>query len=80
MEPCSRITQEVEAEILGHSPLTQGKELTAANAAVAVVGKGTAFKIIEDDEIQPYIDMIDAEDAPAPEPAGDAGDDMATDA
>ena len=52
--------------------------MTAANAAVSIVGKGTAFKIIEDDEIQPYIDMIDAEDAPAPEPA--AGDDMATDA
>ena len=58
---------------------SQGNELTAANAAVAVVGKGTPFKIIEDDEIQPYIDMIDAEDAPAPEPA--SGDDaMETDA
>jgi len=52
--------------------------LTAANCAVSVVGEGTPFEVIEDAKIQPYIDMVDAEDAPAPEPA--APDDMATDA
>ena len=57
---------------------TQGNELTAANCAVAVVGEGTPFEIIEDDKIQPYIDMIDADDEPSPEPAGEAQA-MATD-
>ena len=58
---------------------TQGKDLTAANCAVSIVGEGTPFEIIENDKIQPYIDMIDAEDAPAPEPAAPEAEAMATD-
>jgi hypothetical protein len=38
------------------SSLADG-ELTAANTAVAIVGKGTAFTVLEDDNILPYIEV-----------------------
>mmetsp|Transcript_2772 Transcript_2772/g.3947 ORF Transcript_2772/g.3947 Transcript_2772/m.3947 type:complete len:259 (+) Transcript_2772:63-839(+) len=37
------------------------KELDKFNASVAVVGKDTPFKIIENDEVKPYLDAIEVE-------------------
>lgn len=38
-------------------------ELTKENTAVSVVGKGVDFTIYEDDDVQPYLDVIEAEDS-----------------
>lgn len=38
-------------------------ELTLENTAVAVVGKGTDFKIYEDDEVKPYLTMIESDES-----------------
>lgn len=38
-------------------------DLTAENTDVAVVGKGTPFKIYEDDQVKPYLAMIESDDA-----------------
>ncbi|CAM9558520.1 unnamed protein product [Heterosigma akashiwo] len=71
-----------EEELIKHalkalSGCVQGdKELSKENASVAVVGQGTAFKIIEGDEVQPFLDAIELEgDAPAAmeEEKGEAG-------
>jgi 20S proteasome subunit alpha 6 len=73
------------------SSLADG-ELTAANTAVAIVGKGTAFTVLEDDNILPYIEALKEEEptmvvepaaaeeeAAAPAPA-EGGDEAAPDA
>lgn len=41
-------------------------ELTLENTAVSIVGKGTNFTIYEDDEVKPYLDMIDADEEEQP--------------
>lgn len=48
-------------------------DLTVENTSIAIVGKDHAFKIYEDDDVKPYLDLLDSE-----EPAsGDAGEDAA---
>lgn len=39
--------------------LAQDKELTLKNTSVAIVGKNTPFKIIEDEDISPWLDRLD---------------------
>uniref|UniRef100_A0A7S1T8X3 Proteasome subunit alpha type n=1 Tax=Tetraselmis chuii TaxID=63592 RepID=A0A7S1T8X3_9CHLO len=43
-------------------------ELTAANCSIAIVGKDTAFTILEDDALQPYIAMLKEEEEDVAEP------------
>lgn len=50
-------------------------ELTLENTAVAIVGKGTNFVIYEDDEVKPYLDMIDADEEEQPAEAEPAAAD-----
>uniref|UniRef100_A0A060TCY6 Proteasome subunit alpha type n=1 Tax=Blastobotrys adeninivorans TaxID=409370 RepID=A0A060TCY6_BLAAD len=40
--------------------LAQDKELTSKNTSVAVVGLDTEFKLIEDDEVAPWLDKLDS--------------------
>ncbi|CAN6669289.1 proteasome subunit alpha type-6 [Trichomonascus vanleenenianus] len=40
--------------------LAQDKELTSKNTSVAVVGKGTTFKVIENDDIAPWLAKLDS--------------------
>mmetsp|Transcript_7110 Transcript_7110/g.18534 ORF Transcript_7110/g.18534 Transcript_7110/m.18534 type:complete len:265 (-) Transcript_7110:190-984(-) len=44
-------------------------DLTTANCSVAIVGKGTAFTILEDDGLAPYITMLKEDEEGAAEPA-----------
>jgi 20S proteasome subunit alpha 6 len=39
--------------------LAQDKELTLKNTSVAIVGKDTSFKIIEEEDIIPWLDRLD---------------------
>lgn len=58
--------------------LAQDKELTLKNTSVAVVGKDTPFKIIEDDEVAPWLDRLDSLSRSTGAPAAsttEAGDD-----
>lgn len=46
-------------------------ELSSENTAVAIVGKGTDFTIYEDDDVKPYLAMIDEDEAPADDSAAE---------
>lgn len=47
---------------------TKDTELTAENTDIAVIGKGTPFKIYEDEQVKPYLAMVDGDDAVQPDP------------
>lgn len=64
----------------------QDAELSSKNCSVAIVGKGLAFTLLEDDAVAPYVDALKEEEgAAAPEavmeeavaPAADAPDEAA---
>jgi 20S proteasome subunit alpha 6 len=59
--------------------LAQDKELTPKNTSVAVVGKDTPFKLIEEDDVAPWLERLESVSRtthaqPAAEPSGDSMD------
>lgn len=63
--------------------LAQDKELTSKNTSIAIVGKDTKFKILDDDDVRPWLDKLEstsrstsggnaADAATEPAPAADA--------
>jgi hypothetical protein len=45
-------------------------ELSAENTAVALVGKGTPFTILEGDDLRPHLAALKSEEDAAPPPGG----------
>ena len=76
--PCLTCLQTVRAEVTNHVSLTfrnclqalsasvTEDELNAENTAVAIVGKGTPFTILEGKDLEPYLANLKAEEDTAP--------------
>nr|CRZ23648.1 Bm9364 [Brugia malayi] len=57
--PTANVEQLVEYALLAlRDTLPAEDSLSKKNTTIAIVGKGTPFKVMEDDDVQPFLDRI----------------------